>query len=482
MSDQPQMRCPQCGELEDDFDGFGMLAHTKPAYENGCGYCSHPSRDGGVCGICGDVEKAGARKTMDDLACERGVMAATIIADHSTEVEARRGDNNRLLFDCLILGMYLTWDPDRHDWDGPIVDVLAMMANGLLHERDQLRVEVESLQHQLTLVADQERHAAGAEAAAEIDRLLTRADKLQTDVLDMQLLAAKAANERDRLEGELNDADTLNGEILQRAEAWKAAAEAGSKLRDMSEAKRDHRQGKGLPANQEYKDAAINAFDLFIEAEELDQAAPQKSAELNWKAAADAWFSVWKAHGEFAAEADAEGEDYNGEQVEALGEKLHEAVEHAHAIDKTRRCPVCKGHGGSLGCNYGFVPCPECGGNPWEECLAEAAYSDEAARQLEAEADMRANSDKFHAEIDANLNEAKLLLDKLDEAEAPQKSTEPERCSSCDGTGVYHGRCPCMPLADDMRALWDYCETDAWLSPKKAKRLYLCFRGLSGVE
>ena len=53
---QPKMQCPQCGKWEDDFDGFGMLAHTKPAYPDGCGYCTHPSRDNGVCGICGDVE------------------------------------------------------------------------------------------------------------------------------------------------------------------------------------------------------------------------------------------------------------------------------------------------------------------------------------------------------------------------------------------------------------------------------------------
>lgn len=359
--------------------------------------------------------------------------------------------------------------PDMHDSAGPtcqptyeVIDV-----NDVIKERDQLRIEVESLQHQLTLVADQERHAAGIEASAEMDRLLTRADKLQTDLLDMQMLAAKARNE---------------------SEAWKEAAEWLEAMRKVM-GEDEHLDGCVFTAVGDCSCGVMRTKQLLEAARKLDQAAPQKSAELNWKAAADAWFSVWKAHGEFAAEADAEGEDYNGEQVEALGEKLHEAVEHAHATDKTRRCPVCKGHGGSLGCNYGFVPCPECGGNPWEECLAEAAYSDEAARQLEAEADMRANSDKFHAEIDANLNEAKLLLDKLDEAEAPQKSTEPERCSSCDGTGeihgadgTYHGRCPCMPLADDMRALWDYCETGAWFSPKKAKRLYLCFRGLSGVE
>ena len=61
MSDQPQTQCPGCGMWVDDFDGFGVLAHTKPVYPDGCGYCSHPTRDGGpngtwVCGICGDVE------------------------------------------------------------------------------------------------------------------------------------------------------------------------------------------------------------------------------------------------------------------------------------------------------------------------------------------------------------------------------------------------------------------------------------------
>ena len=44
-------QCPKCVERVEDFDGFGVLAHDK------CGYCSHPSRYGGVCGICGDVEQ-----------------------------------------------------------------------------------------------------------------------------------------------------------------------------------------------------------------------------------------------------------------------------------------------------------------------------------------------------------------------------------------------------------------------------------------
>lgn len=46
-ADTPQSLCPKCHEWVDDFDGFGVLAHDK------CGYCSHPSITGGVCGICG---------------------------------------------------------------------------------------------------------------------------------------------------------------------------------------------------------------------------------------------------------------------------------------------------------------------------------------------------------------------------------------------------------------------------------------------
>jgi len=56
----PRAQCPGCGKWVDDHDGFGVLAHIKPTYPDGCGYCSHPSRDGDdqgnmVCGICGDV-------------------------------------------------------------------------------------------------------------------------------------------------------------------------------------------------------------------------------------------------------------------------------------------------------------------------------------------------------------------------------------------------------------------------------------------
>ena len=52
--DVPDAPCPRCGEWVPDHDGFGVLAHVGPTYEHPCGYCSHPSRDGGACGICGD--------------------------------------------------------------------------------------------------------------------------------------------------------------------------------------------------------------------------------------------------------------------------------------------------------------------------------------------------------------------------------------------------------------------------------------------
>jgi rubrerythrin len=50
--DVPAMNCPKCRAEYEDHDGFGVL-HC-PA----CGYCKHPSRDDGVCGLCGDAESA----------------------------------------------------------------------------------------------------------------------------------------------------------------------------------------------------------------------------------------------------------------------------------------------------------------------------------------------------------------------------------------------------------------------------------------
>lgn len=50
MDDEmPKTQCPKCLAWLEDFDGFGVLAHLEP---DGCGYCSHPSLDGNVCGIC----------------------------------------------------------------------------------------------------------------------------------------------------------------------------------------------------------------------------------------------------------------------------------------------------------------------------------------------------------------------------------------------------------------------------------------------
>jgi hypothetical protein len=57
----PTATCPRCGCEVPDWDGFGVLFHTKVTHPlSGCGYCSHPSRDGvegGMykCGVCGEV-------------------------------------------------------------------------------------------------------------------------------------------------------------------------------------------------------------------------------------------------------------------------------------------------------------------------------------------------------------------------------------------------------------------------------------------
>ena len=54
--EQPTMTCPRCGKELDDFDGFGVLAHIAPMPDP-CGFCSHPNRTDGVCGICGEEIK-----------------------------------------------------------------------------------------------------------------------------------------------------------------------------------------------------------------------------------------------------------------------------------------------------------------------------------------------------------------------------------------------------------------------------------------
>ena len=46
----PIVTCPKCGNEQEDLDGFGVVFCER------CRFCTHPSRDGGLCGICGDME------------------------------------------------------------------------------------------------------------------------------------------------------------------------------------------------------------------------------------------------------------------------------------------------------------------------------------------------------------------------------------------------------------------------------------------
>lgn len=61
MPDQfyrPEMDCPACGKVYEDFDGVGVV--YCPPDQGGCGYCRHLARSGppirSVCDFCGDVE------------------------------------------------------------------------------------------------------------------------------------------------------------------------------------------------------------------------------------------------------------------------------------------------------------------------------------------------------------------------------------------------------------------------------------------
>lgn len=94
--EQPTIACPACGREEPDFDGF-LLAHVKPAYEHGCGWCSHPSVDDGVCGICGEDLAAGAA---DDSTPVTRAIAAAIEA--STDIVPSPAERVVLLRRVLV--------------------------------------------------------------------------------------------------------------------------------------------------------------------------------------------------------------------------------------------------------------------------------------------------------------------------------------------------------------------------------------------
>lgn len=44
------IECPQCGQEQEDFDGFGVL------YCPECGFCTHASITGDRCDLCGRID------------------------------------------------------------------------------------------------------------------------------------------------------------------------------------------------------------------------------------------------------------------------------------------------------------------------------------------------------------------------------------------------------------------------------------------
>lgn len=52
--DPPKLKCPRCGDEQEDFDGIGFVHCAK------CGECTHPSADGDehgdfYCTVCGQM-------------------------------------------------------------------------------------------------------------------------------------------------------------------------------------------------------------------------------------------------------------------------------------------------------------------------------------------------------------------------------------------------------------------------------------------
>lgn len=90
--EQPKTQCPRCLAWVEDFDGFGVLAHTKDAYPDGCGYCSHPSLTGGVCGICGARPETAAT---GDVATAAMATVKGSVAEKKSVVRLRLGRTAR---------------------------------------------------------------------------------------------------------------------------------------------------------------------------------------------------------------------------------------------------------------------------------------------------------------------------------------------------------------------------------------------------
>ena len=65
MEEYPVMTCPECGVVEEDLDGFGMMICTA------CGYCCHPSITGGACDGCGEDVPYHERYSEDDYREDR---------------------------------------------------------------------------------------------------------------------------------------------------------------------------------------------------------------------------------------------------------------------------------------------------------------------------------------------------------------------------------------------------------------------------
>lgn len=71
------LECPKCGAAQEDLDGFGVVACSA------CGYCTHPSRTGDICGICG--KKVTTCQRCNGLGSIRGMEAGFGGVDQGAE-------------------------------------------------------------------------------------------------------------------------------------------------------------------------------------------------------------------------------------------------------------------------------------------------------------------------------------------------------------------------------------------------------------